>query len=154
MANRTVECLLADVQFALARNLPVRDLVPMLTDLLRCAPSDSDVSRFARLQLAKQLLEANPFRAAALARSVIREQEDDDALGVLGVALTLLGFYRAAATAHRRACALAPDHPGHAHNLGHLLDVALGRPREAIPWLSTAARLAPDVPDIASSLAH
>jgi Flp pilus assembly protein TadD len=154
MATRTVERLLADVNFALERGLGARDLIPMLKHLLRSAPKGSDVSRFARLQLSRQLLSTEPFRAAALARSVAREADDDEPWGLLGLALTLLGHYRAAAAAQRRACRLAPTHPGHAHNLGHLLDAAFGRPREALPWLERAFRYAPDVAGIASSYAH
>ncbi|HEY5961340.1 MAG TPA: hypothetical protein VIV60_32505 [Polyangiaceae bacterium] len=154
MAPRTVERLLADVQFALERGLGNRDLVPMLTNLLRSAPAGSEISRFARLQLGRQILQTNPFRAAALARSVCTEQEDDEALGLLGLALTLLGHFRGAAKAHRRACQLAPNHPGHPHNLGHLLDAALDNPAGALPWLTRSHQLAPDVSEIASSLAH
>lgn len=154
MATRTVEHLLADVSFALERGLGARDLVPMLSRLVRCAPVGSDASRFARVHLARQLVESEPFRAAALARSVVRETDDDEAYGLLGLALTVLGHYRAAAKAHRRACHLHPSHPGHAHNLGHLLDVALGAPRRGLPWLERAFRAAPDVPEIASSYAH
>lgn len=154
MATRTVDHLLADVNFALERRLGARDLVPMLKHLLRIAPAGSETSRFARLELARQLLESDPFRAASLARSVLREQELDDAYGLLGLALTLLGCFRAAAAAHRRACQLDPSHAGHAHNLGHLLDAAFGCPRRALPWLERAFRAAPDVPGIASSYAH
>jgi Flp pilus assembly protein TadD len=155
MPQRTVEHLLADVNFALERGMTARDLVPMLKHLLRCAPVGSEAGRFARLELGRQLLTSDPFRAATLARSVAREQADnDDAFGLLGLALTLLGHFRAAAAAQRRACKIAPAHPGHAHNLGHLLDAALGCPAQAIPWLERAFRAAPDVPGIASSYAH
>lgn len=154
MATRTVEHLLADVNFALERGLGARDLVPMLKHLLRIAPNGSDASRFARLQLSRQLLTTNPFQSAALAKSVIRELPDDEAYGLLGLAFTVLGHFRAAAAAQRRACQLAPTHPGHAHNLGHLLDAAFDRPRQGLPWLERAFLQAPDVPGIASSYAH
>jgi tetratricopeptide (TPR) repeat protein len=145
MAQRTVDHLLADVQFALDHGMTARDLVPMLSHLWRSAPVGSEISRFARLQLGRQLLETDPFRAASLARSVVREHE---------CALSLLGCFRAAAKAHKRACLLAPAHPAHAHNLGHLLDAGFGRPKQAIPWLKRAFVSAPDVPGIASSYAH
>lgn len=154
MAQRSLEQLAEDVQFALSRGLGARDLVPMLGQLVGLAPADSDVGRFARIQLGLQVIESNPFRAVALARSVTSQCQDDEAFGLLGLALTLLGCFRAAAKAHRRACEIAPDHPGHLHNLGHLLDAALGRPREGLPWLRLAFRQAPDVPGIASSYAH
>jgi Flp pilus assembly protein TadD len=85
---------------------------------------------------------------------VAREFDDDEAWGLLGMALSLLGHFRAAKTAYIRACSIAPHHPGHAHNLGHLIDAAFGKPNQAIPWLERAFRSAPDVPEIASSLAH
>jgi len=154
MAQRTVEQLLADVRFALDRGLGARDLVPMLSHLVTCAPQGSDTSRFARLELGRQLLSTNPFRTATLARSVVNEREDDQAWGLLGLALTLLGHYRSAVAAQRHACQLDPAHPGHAHNLGHLLDVALGCPKQALPWLERAFLGASDVPGIASSYAH
>jgi Flp pilus assembly protein TadD len=154
MPQRTVERLLADVHFALEKGLGTRDLIPMLTSLMQSAPVGSEVSRFARLQLGRQLLQTDPFRAASLARAVNAEREDDEALGLLGLALTLLGHFRAAAKAYRRACQLAPNHPGHPHNLGHLMDVALNRPENAVSWLKRSRHLAPDVPEIASSLAH
>jgi Flp pilus assembly protein TadD len=155
MLQRTVEHLLADVNFALERGMTAHDLVPMLEHLLRCAPVASEIHRFARLELGRQLLESDPFRTATLARSVAHERGDnDEAFGLLGLALTLLGHFRAAASAHRRALRIAPSHPGHAHNLGHLLDAALGCPSRAIPWLERAFRGAPDVPGIASSYAH
>jgi Flp pilus assembly protein TadD len=160
MPQRSVECLMADVNFAIERGLGARDLIPMLRQLLRSAPVGSVISRYARLHLGRLLLESEPFRAAALARSVALERlqahEDDagEAFGLLGLALTLLGHFRAATAAQRRACQLAPGHPGHAHNLGHLLDAGLGRPAEALFWLERAFRYAPDVPGIASSYAH
>lgn len=154
MATRTVEHLLVDVNFALERGLGPRDLVPMLNKLVRCAPVGSEVSRFARLQLGRQLIESQPFKAASLARSIIAETEDDEAYGLLGLAMTVLGHYRSAAKAYRRAFRLNPSHPGHAHNLGHLLDAAFGDPRRGMPWLEQAFRGAPDVPQIASSYAH
>lgn len=154
MATRTVERLLVDVNFALERGLGPRDLVPMLNRLMRCAPAGSEVSRFARLQLGRQLVESQPFKAATLARSIISETEDDEAYGLLGLAMTVLGHYRSAAKAYRRAFCLQPSHPGHAHNLGHLLDAAFGDPHRGMPWLEQAFRGAPDVPQIASSYAH
>ena len=46
------------------------------------------------------------------------------------------------------------ENPWYAHNLGHLLDVALGRPSEALFWLRTAYVGAPNHGEIANSLAH
>jgi tetratricopeptide (TPR) repeat protein len=155
MAGRTVENLIADVAFALEQGLGARDLVPMLQQLVERAPPGSDVSRFARLKLAQQLLAEAPFRAAALSRCLAQEDDtDDEAWGLYGLSLTILGHYQAAKVALMRACALAPEHPQHAHNLGHLLDAGFQRPRAALPWLKRAFAAAREVPSIASSYAH
>jgi len=109
---------------------------------------------YAQRQLAELLVEPDPWRATILARTVARYTPDDDgAYAVEGLALTLLGHYRVAARAYRAALAIAPDNPWYAHNLGHLLDVALSRPRDALPLLRQAFQMEPH-PEIASSLAH
>ena len=109
---------------------------------------------FAHRQLAELLVEPDPWRATITARLVVRYTPDDDgAWAVQGLALTLLGHYRVAAKAYRAALALAPDNPWYAHNLGHLLDVALARPRDAVPLLRQAFGAEPH-PEIGSSLAH
>src|SRR5690606_18047263 len=128
----TVERLLSDVEWALEKGLGARDLVPMLERLLRRAASGSDAWVFASRQLAEQVVQRDPWRAAGLARRVLASCDDDRSWAVLALALTLMGHYRAAARAYRRALALAPDCPNHLHNLGHLLDVALDRPRSAL----------------------
>ena len=50
--------------------------------------------------------------------------------------------------------ALAPQNPWYAHNLGHLLDVALGRPADASSLLAEAHKREPKEAEIASSYAH
>jgi predicted Zn-dependent protease len=80
--------------------------------------------------------------------------EDDRAWAVLALCQTLLGHYRFAVTAYQRALACAPKNPWYAHNLGHLLDVALGRGQEAVHWLKTAYASAPAHAEIAASYAH
>jgi len=155
MAGRTVEHLLQDVTFALKQGLGPQDLVPMLQKLAGAAPPDSDASRFARLCLARQLLGTDPFRAAALTRILTKEEpSNDEAWGLYGLSLTILGHYHEARRALERACQLAPEHPGHAHNLGHLLDAAFHRPLSAIPWLRSAFDAAREEPSLASSYAH
>ncbi len=69
--------------------------------------------------------------------------DDDRAWAVLGFCQTLLGNYRYAAKAYRRAVHAAPKNPWYAHNLGHLLDVALDRVEEALPLLHIAYRSVP-----------
>lgn len=155
MAGRTVDTLISDVTFALEQGMGPGDLVPMLQQLVDKAEPGSDVSRFARLTLAQQLLTDEPFRAAALSRRLAQEDASDDAAwGLYGLSLTILGHYQAAKAALMRACELAPEHPQHAHNLGHLLDAGFQRPRAALPWLKRAFAAAREVPCIASSYAH
>jgi tetratricopeptide (TPR) repeat protein len=66
----------------------------------------------------------------------------------------LLGNYRAAVSAYRRALQAAPNTPWYHHNLGHLLDVALHAPTEAEKHLRAAHRLEPHHDEITASLAH
>jgi tetratricopeptide (TPR) repeat protein len=155
MANRTVEHLMSDVTYALEQGLGARDLVPMLRKLAAKATPGSDISRFAHLCLARHLLEVDPFRSAALSRGVaLEEPENDEAWGLYGLSLTVLGHYGAAKKALERACQLSPEHPGHAHNLGHLLDAGYQRPLSALPLLKRALESAPNVASIACSYAH
>jgi hypothetical protein len=58
------------------------------------------------------------------------------------------------ARAYERALALAPDNPWYAHNLGHLYDVALNRPVDALPLLAQATQAQTGEADIAASYAH
>jgi Flp pilus assembly protein TadD len=150
----TVERLLSNVEWALANGLGPRDLVPMLERLLAHAEAGSSAWRFAHQQLAAVLVHNSPWRAALLARRVLRVEDDARTWGVLGLAQTLLGNYRSACRAYRRALALLPDCPEFAHNLGHLLDAALNRPKAALPFLRSAQRALPHEPEIATSLAH
>jgi tetratricopeptide (TPR) repeat protein len=60
-----------------------------------------------------------------------------------------------AAAAYRRALTQAPRNPWYHHNLGHLLDVALGQPEEAVGHLGMAEKHAdPPEDEITASLAH
>ena len=154
MSRRSLECLLDDVAFALREGLGPSDLIPMLERLLELAPAGSDASQFGQLQLAELMIAKQPFRAASLARSVARRCSSDRAWGVVGLAMTVLGHYRAAVKAFRRAISHSPHHAGHLHNLGHVLDIGLGRPRDAVKYLDLAHRLEPTIEEISSSLSH
>ena len=149
-----LERLVGDVEWAKAQRLPARELVPMLRRLVAAAPEGSPERHRARRDLAEQVLPTNPWQAARLARDVLRGAEDDRAYGVLGLAHTLLGNYRAAARAYRQGLALAPGTPEYEHNLGHLLDVAFNRPLAALPHLRRALSALPAEAEIESSLAH
>jgi Tfp pilus assembly protein PilF len=106
------------------------------------------------LRLSELIVGDAPFRAARLARDVLASGESDRAWAVLGLAHSLLGHYHVAARSYRRALALAPDCGVYEHNLGHVLDVALDRPRDALVHLERAHKSMPEESEIASSYAH
>jgi len=149
-----LERMLTDVEWAMSKQFAARDLVPMLENLVRAAPAASEAAYFAKLRLSELIVGEAPFRAARLARDVLVRGESDRAWGVLGLAHTLLGNYRVAARSYRRALALAPDCGVYEHNLGHVLDVALNRPHDALPHLERAHRDLPEESEITSSYAH
>jgi tetratricopeptide (TPR) repeat protein len=149
-----LERMLTDVEWAMSKQFAPRDLVPMLENLVRAAPAASEASYFAKLRLSELIVGDAPFRAARLARDVLESGESDRAWAVLGLAYTLLGHYRVAARSYRRALALAPECAVYEHNLGHVLDVALNRPHDALAHLERAHRFLPEESEIASSYAH
>ena len=149
-----LERLVGDVKWAKANRFPARELTAMLRRLVAAAPEGSEERRFARLELAAMLMESEPWLAARLATDALRARSDDRAWGILGIAHTVLGNFRSALRAQRRAVELAPGSAEHEHNLGHLLDVAFRRPLSALPHLRRAHRALPDEPEITSSLCH
>jgi tetratricopeptide (TPR) repeat protein len=80
--------------------------------------------------------------------------DDDRGWATLALCQTLLGNYKFAVNAYHRALATAPKNPWYAHNLGHLLDVALGRAGDAIGWLKRAYQTAAYSGEVAASYAH
>jgi Tfp pilus assembly protein PilF len=154
MSERAVHELLSDVSWAIAQNLPKRDLFAMLTRLVASAQPGSPEERFAKLELARLSVDKEPFRAARLVQEVLRHGPDEAALGLLGIAHMRLGHFRAARRAFEKALRIVPDDAAVLHNLGHLIDVAFDRPEEALPHLALACRIGGDVPSLASSYAH
>ena len=143
-----------NIVWGVQQSFEPRELLAMAEKLARIAERGSGSWVFANRKLAELLLEDEPWRAAAAARAAARCAPQDDAChALLGLALTLLGHHRCAARAYRDALAICPDNPWYAHNLGHLLDVALDRPQAAIPLLKQAFRSEPHL-EIAASLAH
>jgi Flp pilus assembly protein TadD len=154
-APAEVTRLRGEVERALRENLDPEDILPLLARLARAADPESDAWLYAHRHLAEMGVEHDPWRAALFARRVIARRPDDDgAWAVLGLSQSLLGNFRYAARAYERALALTPDNPWYAHNLGHLYDVALGRPADALPLLARAALAQPSEADIAASYAH
>lgn len=154
-AGDEVERLRREVVRGLSAKLDAEELLPMLARLARAASPESDVWVFAHRHLAELGVERDPWRAALFARRVLCLCPDDDgAWAVLGLAQSLLGNYRYAARAYERALELSPDNPWYAHNLGHLYDVALDRPVDALPLLARATEAQTGEADIAASYAH
>jgi Flp pilus assembly protein TadD len=148
------ERLFHDARWAVAQELGPRDLVPMLEKLVSHAARGSGAWLFGVKHLARVIASKQPWRAAVLARRALAHGDDELAFAVLGLAHTLLGNYRAAARAYFRAAALAPGCPIVAHNLGHLLDVGLDRPQDALGYLLRAYEAEPNQAEIAGSYAH
>jgi Flp pilus assembly protein TadD len=146
--------LYTDIEWALSVGRGPAELIPMLERLVRQAPARGPHGTYARLKLAELTVQSSPFRAARLAQQVLDHEEEDRAYAVLGLAHLLLGSFRESERAYRSALRLAPRCPWYAHNLGHLLDVGLGRPEDALPYLRLAAGALPTEPEVRSSLAH
>jgi Flp pilus assembly protein TadD len=144
-----------EIERALRRAFDPADVLPRLARLARLAAPASDDGIFAHRQLAELLVERHPWRAAIYARRALAHRADDDrAWAVLAFCQTLLGNFRCAATAYQNAIASAPGNPWYAHNLGHLLDVALGSPHRALPWLRSAYGAKADNSEIVASYVH
>jgi tetratricopeptide (TPR) repeat protein len=149
------ERLRRDVEGALRSAFDPSDVLPMLHRLSRTATPGSEESVFAHRQLAELLIERHPWRAALYARRVLAMQPcDDRGWAILGACQAMLGHYRFAVTAYKKALENAPENPSYAHNLGHLLDVAMGEPGEAVPWLRLAHAAHAESAEAAASFAH
>lgn len=151
------------VRWALRHNVPTTELISMLRPLVSCTHPHEAEGRAARLQLGHQLLQlpdptSHAWEAATLARATLPCESDPiyraEALGIVGIALTVLGHYRAAQTAYEQGLDAEPDNPVLAHNLGHLLCTRLADPSGALPWLRKAYRLLPDDAEVMASYAH
>jgi Flp pilus assembly protein TadD len=150
-----IDRLREEIERALRRAFDPADVLPRLARLARLAPAASDDAIFAHRQLAELLVERHPWRAALYARRALAFRRDDDrAWAILAFCQTLLGNFRCAATAYKKAIASSPSNPWYAHNLGHLLDVALGQPKRALPFLRSAYGAKGDNSEIVASYAH
>jgi tetratricopeptide (TPR) repeat protein len=144
-----------EVERALGSSFDPADVLPRLARLARIADPKSEDASFAHRTLAEVLVDRDPWGAALCAkRALAIRPEDDRAWAVLALCHMFLGHYRCAAKAYKAAITASPDNPWYAHNLGHLLDVALGRPLDALPWLATAYRGTRGHTEIVASYAH
>jgi tetratricopeptide (TPR) repeat protein len=153
--SEDIDRLRRDIERALGDRLDADRVLPLLARLARATEPGSEPWLYAHRHLAEIGVEHDPWRAALFARRVLQVQDEDDgAWAVLGLAQSLLGNYRYAARAYERALTIAPDNPWYAHNLGHLYDVALNRPNDALPLLAQATEAQTGEADIAASYAH
>lgn len=137
------------------RARPRAEVEPILDKILRLAGDGTEPSLFAHRHLAEMRIERNPWQAALHLRAVMRTSTNDDVLhALMGLCQALLGNFRAAVTSYRRALSITPKNPWYHHNLGHLLDVALGDPDAAKKHLESAHDLEPLEDEITASLAH
>lgn len=139
---------------AIQASRPKAQIERILEELIDRAVEGSKESCFAHRQLAELLLEENPWAAALHLRRVLQVDNDDDiAHALMGLCQALQGNFRIAVSSYRRAVSLCPSNPWYNHNLGHLLDVALDAPEDAIGYLRRAHRAQPLQEEVGASLA-
>ena len=140
---------------SLRKSLDPSGVLPLLHQLAKIASPESEDAAFAHQKLAELLAEVDPWRAALFARRVLLHHPTSDrAWAVLALTQSILENYRFARRAYERALELSPRNPSYAHNLGHLLDVALRQPAAAVAWLGRAYQWARNDTSVAASYAH
>lgn len=155
MESQDTASLRLSIERSLTGAFDPADVLPRLARLARLAPEGSDDGVFAHQRLAELVVDRDPWRAALyIRRALAHRSHDDRPWAILAFCQTLLGNFRCAASAYERAIACAPTNPTYAHNLGHLLDVALGQPERAVPWLRAAHQAKSDNSEIVASFAH
>jgi tetratricopeptide (TPR) repeat protein len=143
------------IKEALARERPRGEIIPLLSALLEAAGEQRDVYVFAHRHLAELSLQEQPWQAALHLRRVIRAGAADDTVhALMGLCQALLGNFESAVHHYERALGLEPSNAWYHHNLGHLLDVALGRPDAALLHLRWAHESHPVEDEVTASLAH
>lgn len=155
MEPAETESLRGAIERALRGAFDPADVLPRLARLARLAAPSSDDGIFANHKLAELLVERDPWRSALYVRRALAHRPSDDrSWAILAFCQTLLGNFRFAASAYEKAIACAPSNPWYAHNLGHLLDVAIGDPARALVWLEIAHRAKSDNCEIVASYVH
>ena len=151
----STEILLRRVEDALRTGWHDERVIPLLAQLGQIAESGSTAWLLAHRELATRVVADDPWQAALLMRRAVEQCADDDACwGLLGLAQSLLGHHRYAIRAYRRALAQSPNNPRYALNLGHLIDVVLDRPHDALRLLRSASQRLPQNADVTASYAH
>ncbi|MBI5513606.1 MAG: tetratricopeptide repeat protein [Deltaproteobacteria bacterium] len=143
------------IEHALRASRPREQVQRLLERLVEVAPEGSAASHFAHRNLAELCLERDPWNASLHLRRALKVAPDDDvAQALMGLCQALQGNFRMAVHAFRQAARRCPSNPWYNHNLGHLLDVALGQPQEALGYLRRAWQAQPNQEEVAASLAH
>ncbi|MBL8603920.1 MAG: hypothetical protein JNK72_18480 [Myxococcales bacterium] len=150
-----VESLRLRAEQALGAARPKEQVCRLLEDLAARAPEASQAACFAHRNLAELRLQESPWAAALHLRKLLAVDPDDDiGHALMGLSQALQGHYKMAVASFRRAVSLSPSNPWYRHNLGHLLDVALDNPSEALQHLRRAHRAEPFQEEVGASLAH
>lgn len=162
VSQEEVARLERNLDWALKKELPNRELVCMLRAFLRHASASDPRGRLARLELSERLStlpspKQNAWEIVRLAREVLACETDSilraRAYGVLGLGLTLLDCYQAARRAYYAGLRCDPGHPVIAHNLGQLLATVFHEPGLALRWLRQAYAMLDHDVEVAASLA-
>ena len=146
--------LYADVEWAKDAGLSRRELGAALKRLYQAAPKGSDYRYYAICHLSSFLVRDSPFKALSLCIEGLKEHVSAELECTAGIAHLLLKHDNSAEAAFRRALQIEPNNISCLHNLGHLLDLARDKQEQAIVYLQKAHELAPDEPELQSSLAH
>ena len=154
MSERAIHELVSDVSWAIAQRLPKRDLLAMLARLVASAAPGSPEERFAKLELARLVVDKQPFRAARLAQEVLSSGPDEVALGLLGIAHMRSVIFGPRARV-RKGAAARPGRSGRCSTISatsstwHSID-----PTRRSLTSPTRSASSSDEPAIASSYAH
>jgi len=143
------------IEEAIKQNRPRQEILPVLERLVRDAPEHSEDRLFAHRQLAELYLEYHPWRSALHLRQLIKLGiVDDGVYALMGLSQALLGNYHYAVISYRQALERAPHNPWYHHNLGHILDMGLGKSESALSHLRYAHKIESEEDEISASLAH
>lgn len=155
MSQALFERLYKEVVIAIKFGRSSKALEISLDELLSVAPDGSAECMFAHRHLASLRLERDPWRAALHLRKLLAVFPQDHALHAMNaLAQAQLSNFQAAVNAYKKAIDLDPLNPWYQHNLGHILDVALGKSEEALKYLSFAAIHLEDEDEVLASYAH
>lgn len=152
----SVEALQEQAEQCFEKGKSRREILCVLERLLHEAQPESKAVFFAHWHWAALEVEKHPWTAALHLRKILNSVWVTEATFALwGLCHTQLGNVHAAIAAYKQAIALSEEpQPAYYHNVGHLLDVGLGRAHEGIEYLRIAQRLDAEDDEIWASLAH